>query len=170
MVKTMRTTDTHVYFYTGIYSNWHWCEFEVGGIAYNCGEQYMMHRKAVLFDDSFTAGKILRSVSPREQKDLGRRVQGYDDKIWSEDRLAIMQYGLYYKFEQNPEFGKQILDTGSRILVEASPYDRIWGVGLGEENDLILDEANWKGQNLLGKALMQVRDVLRNGNFNGSMV
>ena len=157
----MRTTDTHVYFYTGIYSNWHPCTFKVYGCTFNCGEQYMMYMKAVLFEDSFTASKILDSTSPREQKDLGRRVQGYDDNIWDTERLDIMSYGLYYKFDQNPEFKQQLLDTGDRILVEASPYDTIWGVGLKEDDDTILDEQLWRGQNLLGKALMNVRGTIR---------
>jgi len=120
-----------------------------------------MYSKAVLFDDSFIADKILRSSSPREQKDLGRRVTGYDDNIWDTERLDIMSHGLYYKFDQNPEFKQQLLDTGDRILVEASPYDKIWGVGLAEDSDDILDEQLWKGQNLLGKTLMNVRGTIR---------
>ncbi len=157
----MRTTDTHVYFYTGIYSNWHPCAFRVHGCQFNCGEQYMMYSKAILFADLFIASKILSSTSPREQKDLGRRVTGYDDNIWATERLDIVSYGLYYKFIHNPEFAQQLLNTGDRIMVEASPYDKIWGVGLKEDDDAILDDQLWKGQNLLGKAMMHVRGKLR---------
>lgn len=162
----MRTTDTHVYFWKGYLSNWNLTDFwwEADGempFKFNCGEQYMMFRKAVMFGDTETAIKIMQTNIPKEQKDLGRQVKNYDDAKWSAQRFDIMVDGLYERFSQNTDIREKLLATGDKILVEASPYDNIWGVGLEETDDAILDEKNWQGQNLLGKVLMEVRSVLK---------
>lgn len=156
----MKITDTHVYFWNGFMSNWFKSKFSVKGYTYNCGEQYMMHMKALLCGDVPTANKIMESQFPSEQKFFGRCVQNYDEAAWSANRVHLMVVGLREKFKQNPSLGKQLKDTGDRIIVEASPEDTIWGVGLHETDPLILDEKNWKGQNLLGQVLMKVRETI----------
>jgi ribA/ribD-fused uncharacterized protein len=153
----MKTTTTHVYFWKGYMSNWFKSPFVYEGITYNNGEQYMMHQKALLCGDITTAKKIMETERPDEQKFLGRCIQNYDEAAWSANRESIVFKGLCQKFLQNPKLHHLLKSTGDKVLVEASPYDCIRGVGLEEEDPLILDEANWKGQNLLGKVLMKVR-------------
>ncbi|KGW18023.1 NADAR family protein [Burkholderia pseudomallei] len=143
-----------------VFSNWHPCCFTYHEVAFNSVEQFMMYAKALLFDDHATAAAILASASPREQKRLGRLVRGFDDARWVQVRESIMFVGCREKFRQNEAFLTALRATGTSILVEASPYDRIWGVGLGEHDPRIADPSAWQGLNLLGKALMRVRDLL----------
>lgn len=143
-----------------VFSNWHPCCFAYHEVAFNSVEQFMMYAKALLFDDHATAAAILASASPREQKRLGRSVRGFDDARWVQVRESIMFVGCREKFRQNEAFLTALRATGTSILVEASPYDRIWGVGLGEHDPRIADPSAWQGLNLLGKALMRVRDLL----------
>ena len=141
-------------------SNWFMSESEVKGVRFNCVEQFMTFCKAKLFHDERTAQEIMAAPHPRQQKALGRRVSGYNDALWCDRRVQIVAHGCYAKFSQNPELTSVLLSTGSTTLVEASPYDRIWGVGLAESDPRILDPRNWRGSNLLGVALTQVRDRL----------
>ena len=161
----MKTTDTHVYFWNGIYSNWHPIKFvdTLTSITFNNTEQAFMWYKADVFKDEDTKKLIENTPNPKEVKKLGRLVKNYNDLIWDKVRLSNMVYVNYLKFSQNEDLKKELLDTGDKIMVEASPYDRIWGVGMDENNPLILDKANWNGLNLLGDALMEVRNKLRNG-------
>lgn len=145
------------------FSNWYRCDFEVKGVGFNCMEQLMMFAKAKLFGDDDTAAKILAATHPRDQKALGRRVAGYVDEVWAERRVRIVVQGCYAKFSQNTALSQALLGTGDTTLVEASPYDPIWGVGLGEHDPRILDPKQWRGQNLLGIALMEVRAKLKAG-------
>ena len=125
-----------------------------------------MYLKALCFNDLETAEAIKEhargSKHPSGVKDLGRMVKGYDDRFWAEKRFDAMFLVNLCKFSQNPQFSDILLKTGDKVLVEASPVDLIWGVGLGENDPLILEEKNWRGQNLLGKALMKVRRSLKN--------
>nr|WP_057929850.1 NADAR family protein [Burkholderia ambifaria] len=143
-----------------VLSNWHPCHFSYHEVTFTSTEQFMMYAKAMLFEDLDTASKILAASSPREQKRLGRAVRGFDNAIWERCRESIMFVGCREKFRQNAELAAVLRDTGSSVLVEASPYDRIWGVGLGESDPRLADPSNWQGLNLLGKTLMRVRDVL----------
>ncbi|HDR9085976.1 GTP cyclohydrolase [Burkholderia vietnamiensis] len=143
-----------------VFSNWHPCSFTFHEVEFNCVEQFMMYAKAMLFDDHVTAEAILASTSPREQKRLGRSVRGFDEQRWIEAREKIMFVGCREKFRQSEAFTIALLATGTSVLVEASPYDRIWGIGLGEHDSRIADPSAWLGLNLLGNALMRVRDVL----------
>ncbi|KVK86641.1 NADAR family protein [Burkholderia sp. MSMB1498] len=143
-----------------VFSNWPPCRFTYHEVTFNCGEQFVMYAKALLFDDHATAAAILASTSPREQKRLGRSVNGFDDARWVQVRESIMFVGCREKFRQNEDFASALCATGMSVLVEASPYDRIWGVGLGELDRRIADPSAWQGLNLLGKALMHVRDAL----------
>lgn len=142
------------------FSQWYRCRFEAGGHAFNCAEQYMMHGKALLFDDAEVAAKILKADHPRQHKALGRKVKRFDDKVWKRERETIVMAGNRAKFTQNPELLELLLETAGTTLVEASPYDRIWGIGLAATDPRAQDSAQWRGQNLLGKILTALRDEL----------
>lgn len=141
-------------------SQWWLCTFEVDGVYYNCTEQYMMAEKARLFGDADTLEKILASYEPMEQKKLGRRVQGYDDATWKAHRFDAVLRGNVAKFSQNGKLRDYLLSTGDKILVEASPKDDVWGIGLEESHPDAINPRRWPGMNLLGFALMEVRDVI----------
>lgn len=142
------------------FSNWFISEFEVKGERFNCVEQFMMFCKAKLFGDEITANKIMAAAHPRDQKALGRSVKSYNDAVWCQRRSRIVAHGCYAKFSQNPVLRDALLSTGDTTLVEASPYDRIWGVGLAEHDPRILDRRQWRGLNLLGVALTEARQQL----------
>lgn len=163
----MKSTDTMVIFYTNYFSNFHKCKFMENGIIFNCTEQYFMYYKALTFADKNNtneniAAKILQTTDPFEIKRLGREVRDYDDGLWSAIRYGIMLRGNILKYTQNTDLMIKLSSTGNKTLVEASPTDTIWGVGLAEKDPLILDSNNWTGQNLLGKCLMEVRTRLCN--------
>ena len=143
------------------FSQWHPARFEVGGNVFACAEQFMMHGKAVLFDDQEVAAEILATEDPRKHKALGRKVRNFDDKIWKRERVAIVTAGSRAKFSQNPALREVLLATAPTELVEASPTDRIWGIGMTSKNPDCLDRTKWRGQNLLGQILTRVRDELR---------
>lgn len=145
-------------------SNWHPARFVVKTVPFGCAEQYMMYAKACLFGDREVAAQILAAPTPKEQKQLGRKVCGYDEAIWAARRERIVFAGLLEKFRQNPRLDRCLLATGTTMLAEASPYDRIWGIGLSVNDPRISAPSFWPGQNLLGKVLMEVRSVLRDQN------
>jgi ribA/ribD-fused uncharacterized protein len=124
----------------------------------NC-EQYMMYHKAVLFHDEAVAKEILAEEDPKNMKALGRRVAGFEETVWDARKFDIVVEGNRLKFTQNEELKTLLLATGDKLLVEASPRDRIWGIGFGYKNAMA-NHSRW-GQNLLGRAIMQVRDELR---------
>ena len=146
------------------FSQWYEIEFEVDGHRYNCAEQYMMAQKAWLFKDIEIFSKILDARDPKEIKALGREVKNFEPKIWNQHKFEIVVKGNLGKFGDNPELKDYLLSTRDKILVEASPYDKIWGIGMKVETPGIENPSNWKGENLLGFALMEVRDELRNKN------
>ena len=121
----------------------------------------MMLGKARLFQDKVAAEKILASDDPRKIKKLGRSVQNFDDKLWDSVKYPLVLTGNYNKFVQNPQLRNFLLSTGKSILVEASPYDRVWGIGLSADDPRAKDPRQWLGRNLLGFALMEVRDEIR---------
>ena len=142
------------------FSQWYRCTFTASELTFNCAEQYMMYAKALRFDDDDTAAAIMAADHPREHKALGRKVKGFDDTIWKRERLNIVKAGNRAKFTQNPELLRLLLETAGTTLVEASPYDKIWGIGLAATDPRAQDPATWKGQNLLGKILTKLRDEL----------
>jgi ribA/ribD-fused uncharacterized protein len=156
-------TATMVLFWQppGVFGQWTTSPFTVDGVAYTCAEQFMMAEKARLFGDEATRAKILATDSPREHKALGRQVADFVAEIWDAECLGIVVAGNLAKFSQNPEMKAALLATGDKLLVEASPLDRIWGVGLRADDPRIHDQARWRGKNLLGEALMRVRAELR---------
>lgn len=141
-------------------SQWYPSEFIIGGIRYNCAEQYMMAQKALLFEDEEIYKKILGSSVPKEIKSLGRKVKGFDPVKWNGEKYRIVREGNFAKFTQLQELRDYLVSTKGKILVEASPYDNIWGIGMEESNPDVSDPSKWKGQNLLGFALMDVRDKI----------
>jgi len=142
------------------FSQWYRCVFTAGEHTFNCAEQYMMHGKALLFADADVAMKILAADHPREHKALGRKVKNFDDATWKRGREAIVLAGNRAKFTQNKELLELLLATHGTTLVEASPYDKIWGIGLAATDPRAQDPKQWKGQNLLGKILTTLRDEL----------
>ena len=162
----MKITETHIYFWNGIYSNWHPAQFTDPdtNIRFFNSEQCFMWYKAKAFGDTASQGFIERETNPKQVKELGRQVKGYNDAVWAGERYNIMVRVNMWKFTQNEDLLKELLATGSKTMVEASPYDKVWGVGLLEDDPLILDKENWEGQNLLGIALMEVRDRIRKEN------
>lgn len=145
------------------FSQWYPSPFEVDGHTFGCAEQYMMYRKANLFGDEATAQRILATPDPRAQKALGRQVQGFSEAVWVREREAIVRTGNRAKFTQNPPLRAALLATAGTTLVESSPYDRIWGIGLSADHPAATDPAKWRGLNLLGKILTELRDELAGG-------
>lgn len=143
-----------------VLSNWHPCRFTYRGVAFSCVEQFMMYAKAKLFSNDAAAAEILATSDPKTQKRLGRNVAGFVETTWAARRESIVYVGCREKFSQNADLRAALLATAPTVLVEASPYDRIWGVGLGASSPHIVNESSWRGLNLLGIALMKVRDTL----------
>ena len=142
------------------FSQWWMSSFIAEGIEYKTAEHWMMAKKAELFNDLETKGKILASKSPMEAKKLGREVKNYVDEIWLCNRYNIVKKGNYFKFSQNNDLKEFLIKTENRVIVEASPLDPIWGIGMAADQEDILKPEKWKGLNLLGFALMEVRDTL----------
>lgn len=145
----------------GYLSNWYMSPFTAGGIRFSSMEQFMMYRKAVAFGDRATAAQILDTEDVGRIKELGRLVSGYDDNYWNGIRQIVVYEGLYAKFSQNEEMKRLLQATGRAVLAECAVKDRIWGIGLSMDDPDRLDRRKWKGQNLLGYALMMVREKLR---------
>lgn len=145
----------------GCFNQWHPAKFEHKGFKFANAEQAMMADKAITFKDFEILEEILDCVEPYAVKALGRLVKNFSNPKWIEVRLAIVVEINYQKFSQNPEMLATLLATGDAILVEASPVDKIWGIGMKEGAPGILNPRNWKGLNLLGEALMIVRARLR---------
>jgi ribA/ribD-fused uncharacterized protein len=144
------------------FSQWFLCQFQEDGIVYKTAEHYMMANKAKLFNDNDILEKIIKSETPNEAKSLGRKVKNFDSQVWDEHKYEIVKQANLLKFSQNQELRDFLLFTYNKILVEASPYDTIWGIGMLESNKNIKNPNFWKGENLLGFALMEVRDELMN--------
>ncbi|GLW35018.1 NADAR family protein [Actinoplanes regularis] len=138
-------------------SQWSAEGFTVDGNRFATAEHYMMWRKAMLFGDAVSAERILAAGHPRDAKLLGGRVTPFDQQVWDAERFAIVVAGNLAKFQQNRGLGTFLTGTGGRVLVEASPTDRIWGIGLTREDPRAENPARWRGLNLLGFALMEVR-------------
>lgn len=145
------------------FSQWYGSPFVVGGERYPTAEHFMMAGKARLFGDEATAARIMVAADPAEVKKLGREVAGFDEAKWRDHRFAIVAAGSYAKFSQNPAIGAWLLATGSRVLVEASPTDRVWGIGLAANDPRAGEPREWQGLNLLGFALMHARAAIRAG-------
>jgi ribA/ribD-fused uncharacterized protein len=161
-METKTTTAPEFFFFAGGWlSQWYKCDFTVDGQKYNCAEQWMMAEKSRLFKDEKTRQDILKEQSPRAQKILGRLAKPFNGKLWDLNKEQIVYEGNRAKFSQNPHLKKLLLETGDKHIVEASPWDTIWGIGLAANDPRAKDPTKWRGQNLLGKALMRVRNDLK---------
>lgn len=157
----MPTMSKFHMFWGGPFSQWYPSQFEVEGIKYSCTEQYMMAKKAELFGDEESRLKIMASSDPRMQKRIGRTVEGFVEDQWSAVAKDIVFRGNMAKFSQSPELRAYMLATGDQEIVEASPKDTIWGIGLAAEDPDAYDKTKWKGTNWLGEVLMNVRFAIR---------
>lgn len=156
VTKHCRILDKYIFFLKGPLCQWHKALMKENGIEYNCCEQYMMYQKAILFKDYDTATKILLSSIPREQKDLGRQVKNFNQTIWDKEKENIVFNGNYLKFSSHEYLKQYLYDTYPHQIVEANAYDKIWGIGMFQDDPNVLNTNIW-GQNLLGKTLMKVR-------------
>ncbi|WP_042386764.1 NADAR family protein [Streptacidiphilus melanogenes] len=147
----------------GALSQWWPCRFTVDGAWYTSAEHWMMAAKARLFGDEASVPLILAARTPAEAKVLGRKVSGFVEERWAAERFELVVRGNVAKFGQDPALRQYLLGTGRRVLVEASPLDRVWGIGLGVANDAATDPKRWRGLNLLGFALMEARERLAAG-------
>jgi hypothetical protein len=138
-------------------SQWFPAAFTVEGVSYPSAEHFMMAAKARVFQDAEAEARILAAPTPAEAKQLGRRVRGFRDAVWSRHRETAVFIGNTAKFHQNPALSDYLAATGARVLAEASPYDRIWGIGLRASDPRATDPQAWPGLNLLGFTLMRVR-------------
>ncbi|MEU5694091.1 NADAR family protein [Actinosynnema sp. NPDC020468] len=144
----------------GCLSQWWPSPFTVDGVEFATAEHYMMWRKALLFEDRATADAVLAAPHPHAAKEWGRSVRGFEEPAWVAARFDVVVAGNRAKFAAHPDLREFLLGTGSRVLVEASPLDRVWGIGLAADDPRADDPAQWAGLNLLGFALAAVRDTL----------
>ncbi|VDM36687.1 unnamed protein product [Toxocara canis] len=168
---TLRQSDKEgsafTFFYTNKsqFSNFYPCTFTVLNetghpLNFTSSEQYFMHQKAITFKDDAVAQRILQSTSPAEAKALGRKVRNFDAKVWDALSFDVMKRGVFEKFSQNEDLRKELFSTIGSTMVECSPRDRLWGIGIGINDERRMIPSRWKGHNRLGKVLMEVRDQL----------
>ncbi|WP_216589199.1 NADAR family protein [Streptomyces brasiliscabiei] len=141
-------------------SQWWPSPFTVDGVEYATAEHWMMASKARLFGDTEAERKAVAAAGPAQAKKIGRLVRGFDDAVWERERFAVVAEGSFHKFAADADLRAFLLGTGDRVLVEASPLDRVWGIGLAADDERASDPARWRGPNLLGFALMAARDRL----------
>lgn len=163
--------EEFTFFWDGPFSQWHPCYFEIDNVEYNCAEQYMMAEKARLFDDGHTLEMIMETDVPATQKALGRQVDAFRKSVWEEDEESdngrpycwnVVFAGNMAKFGQNSYLLHELMKTDGTTIVEASPEDRIWGIGLGENDPGCNSRHTWQGLNWLGEVLTEVREHLKN--------
>ncbi|MEQ4924698.1 NADAR family protein [Proteus hauseri] len=142
------------------FSQWYPASFIVDDVRYSSAEHYMMAEKARIFNDIEIRERIIQTSNPGTAKALGREVKGFDQAIWEQQRMEIVIRANEAKFSQNRDLAEFLISTGSRILVEASPVDKIWGIGLSKQDKEAENPLLWRGLNLLGFALMKVRSTL----------
>lgn len=152
--------ETFHFFWSGPFSQWHPSVFVLNGVTYSCAEQYMMAEKARLFGDPTREAMILSTSDPAAQKRFGRQVQGFNDTLWRQHAQAIVKRGSLAKYQQNSDLLATLLATHPHTLVEASPSDRIWGIGLTGSDPRAKDRKTWLGHNWLGQILTEVREEL----------
>lgn len=144
------------------FSQWYDAPFKDNGVLYKTAEHYMMAQKAKLFNDQNAYQKILQCSHPKTAKSIGREIIGFSEAIWIKHRFDIVVAGNIAKFAYHPDLRVYLINTGDRVLVEASPVDAIWGIGLAADHHAVENPSQWRGLNLLGFALMQARNVLKN--------
>ena len=153
-------TEAFTFFWKSPLSQWQRAPFVLGGVTFTHAEQAMMYSKAILFGDRDAAARILAAETPREHQAIGRTVKGFDEAIWTLFREGVVFSINYARFGQNPDQLDLLLATRGTTLAEASPHDRVWGIGLAADDPRAQDRTQWLGLNLLGEALTRVREVL----------
>jgi ribA/ribD-fused uncharacterized protein len=149
-----------------VLSQWYASSFTVDHVTYKTAEHWMMAHKASLFENSEIFKRILEATKPGEVKELGRQIKNFDEEVWDEVKFEIVKAGNIHKFNQNPELLAYLLNTHDRVLVEASPTDTVWGIGLAQDSKMVENPHTWRGKNLLGFALMEARKFLHDfGSF-----
>jgi ribA/ribD-fused uncharacterized protein len=167
----MKIINGICFFWKEFLSNWQESPFQVNhnGLVqqYNCVEQYMMAEKARTFNDTETLNKILSTKIPKEQKDFGRNVKNYNDEVWANVRYKAVLFATVAKYDQNKDLLDKLLAIECYSFCEASPYDKVWGIGMDENHPDIGDPDKWQGQNLLGKVITGARDILKQNKDTG---
>ena len=161
-MKNQKITDKYHFFWGGTFSQWASSPFidEIHtDIVFSCAEQYMMYKKALLMGDNLIAKRILADGNPKNQKALGRRIKNFDVKLWDKFKFAIVVNGNILKFMQNPKMLKELKSINKKF-VEASPYDKIWGIGLNVYDASSTPPEQWKGENLLGQAIDKAKQLI----------
>ena len=159
----MRITDKHVLFWGGVFSNFYPSPFIVDDLKFETSEQFFMYHKALHFKDDIIAEKILtEGIEPKIAKKLGRKVNGFDEDEWTKVRFDVMYNAIFHKFTQNETLKKELLSYNNRTFVECSPFDKIWGIGISQDDINADNEKEWKGLNLLGKCLTKLRNEIKN--------
>ena len=166
LTKDYRVTKTHFFFWNTVFSQWFHRKdkplFKEDGNEFWTAEHYMMYHKARVFGDTKTMEECLKAHSPGRIKAFGRDIPNFNDELWNKHKMDIVTRGNFLKFSQNKDLLDTMIKYKDLILVEASPYDKIWGIGMHFEDDAVEDEQNWQGENLLGICLMRARDQLLN--------
>ena len=158
MLKKVRCNEEFVGFFGGVFSNFYKCDFELRGKRFVSSEQAFMYCKAKLFKDEEIAKMIINESNPAKCKKLGRKVRGFNEEIWNEKKERYMYLICLNKFSQNNMLRDKLIETDSKVIVECSPYDREWGIGISV--DEMINGEKWKGKNKLGYVLMEVRKHL----------
>lgn len=159
----MRRKNGFVLFFGGYFSQWYTHKMTIDGVEYNCCEQYMMAEKARTFGDAEALEAIMKSDNPKHQKAYGRAVKNFNPHIWDKMAQEVVFRANLAKFS-DPKLKEYLMSFGNEEIVEASPYDKIWGIGLGEDDPDALDKTKWQGTNFLGESIMRVREALRSIN------
>jgi len=149
--------DKIILFWGGVLSNWYKSDFICDNTQFNCVEQYMMRKKAIVFGDYDAAKKVMSTKDPRKQKAIGRTVRNFDGDVWLEKCREEVYPGIRAKFTQNDKLGDLLRGTGAKVIAEASPYDKIWGIGLSTNDKRAQNQSFWQGLNILGELLMKAR-------------
>lgn len=164
-MKKNNEKEQFTLFWGGPFSQWFPSEFTCAHGNFNCAEQAMMYRKAQFFYDEKSSIEIMKTNNPSEQKSIGRKVKNFKTGIWQSCAWQIVFENNFYKFTQNPELLEALFETEGTTIVEASPYDQIWGIGLDESDPRALDRSEWRGQNWLGEVVTKLRDQLLSGSL-----
>jgi len=152
--------EKFTFFWSGPFSNWHPSPFKINGVVYNCSEQLMMAEKARMFGDDVALNRIMNAVDPSDQKRYGRCVNNFNKEQWDAAARDIVFKGCYAKFTQNQDLKQALLATAGTTLVEASPQDCIWGIGLHKSDPKAKNRDTWRGTNWLGETLTKVREKI----------
>jgi len=154
--------DKFYFFWGGPFSQWGEYPIEIDEVVYCTNEQYMMACKAKLFEDQWAYDQIMKEKDPSKQKAIGRKVKNFDKDEWEKIARDVVYKANYAKFTQYSHLYDILIQTADRIIVEASPYDCIWGIGMGSGDKRVCDPDEWKGTNWLGEEIMKVREDLKN--------